>query len=210
MCCIAVLPRRRSRSARRKSDICSRKLGEGRLGGVIARIGSIAAANWLRNSMNRGYASASFVEKEPMLSRVFRTSFQMRSARSSPKTTSSGSGWMNVTPRDRRFKSSTISGRKSPHTDAPVGPRKPGAISSVVTGPPTAARLSRTRTRRRARARYVAVTRPLWPPPTITTSYASATAHTRSKAQSFRISRAAFKPGAPITPPPGWAPEPQR
>src|SRR5207249_2967969 len=149
ICCIARLPRRRSRSARRNSDTPSPQLGEGRLGGVMARIGSSASANWLRNSMNRGYACASFAETEARAFAVFWTSLQMGRARPSPNATTSGSGRMNWTPRAARFRSLTTSGRSVPHTDAPVEPRKPGAISSVTTGPPTAARFSSTSTRRR-------------------------------------------------------------
>src|SRR5690606_9577151 len=41
----------------------------------------------------------------------------------------------------------------------------------VTAAPPTQWRPSRTRTLLPARARYAALTRPLWPPPTTTTSY---------------------------------------
>ena len=34
--------------------------------------------------------------------------------------------------------------------------------------------------------------------------------HTRRRRQSANTAAAALYPGAPVTPPPGWAPEPQR
>src|SRR6202034_4780874 len=50
---------------------------------------------------------------------------------------------------------------------------KPGAlgISIVQTSPPTVSRASSTKTRLPALARNAAQVRPLWPPPTTTTSY---------------------------------------
>src|SRR4029077_1671563 len=48
--------------------------------------------------------------------------------------------------------------------------RTPGKGSSMVQAPPTRVRLSSTRTRLSARARYAAQAGPLWPAPTITTS----------------------------------------
>ena len=58
-----------------------------------------------------------------------------------------------------------ISGRSSETTYDATLNRKPGTISSVTAAPPSTSRRSRTTTRMPARARYAAVTRPLWPPP---------------------------------------------
>src|SRR6266545_4779037 len=160
ICCKASFPSRRSRSARRTRFACSARDGAARFGGVIAKIGSRAAANWRRNPTNRGYASESFGETAASSDCVFRTSRQIRNAAPFPRATTSGSGGRNRTPRPARFRSSTTSGRSRPHTAAPVEPRNPGAISSVVSGPPTTPRRSSTRTRSPPRARYAAATRP--------------------------------------------------
>ncbi len=51
-----------------------------------------------------------------------------------------------------------------------LNPGASGTVSSVVQNPPTMSRASRTTTRLPARARNVAQTSPLWPPPTTATS----------------------------------------
>src|SRR5579864_3794844 len=53
---------------------------------------------------------------------------------------------------------------------AAVETRYPGQTCSVTAHPPTSSRRSSTTTLWPARARYAAVTSPLWPPPTIATS----------------------------------------
>ena len=52
----------------------------------------------------------------------------------------------------------------------------PGKSSSVTHAPPTTSLRSSTSTLSPAPARYPAVTRPLWPAPTMTASYLSAMA----------------------------------
>ena len=64
-----------------------------------------------------------------------------------------------------------ISGRSSDTTYEQTEYLKPGKISSVTAAPPSTCRRSSTSTRLPARARYAALTRPLWPPPMTMTSY---------------------------------------
>ncbi len=47
----------------------------------------------------------------------------------------------------------------------------PGRSSSVIAAPPTRCRCSSTSVRRPDLARYAALVRPLWPPPTTMASY---------------------------------------
>src|SRR6476661_6853467 len=64
-----------------------------------------------------------------------------------------------------------ISGRRSDTTYEQTEYLNPGLISSVTAAPPRTCRRSSTSTFRPARARYAALTRPLWPPPITMTSY---------------------------------------
>ena len=58
-----------------------------------------------------------------------------------------------------------ISGRSSETTYEKTENRKPGKTSSVTAAPPSTWRFSSTTVFSPARARYAALTRPLWPPP---------------------------------------------
>src|SRR6185312_14312705 len=87
-----------------------------------------------------------------------------------------------------------ISGRSRLFTYAAVETLKPGQISSVTHAPPTTSRRSSTSTRRPARARYAAVTRPLCPAPMMITSYIAPTAKSprigkQAKVSSARVAR---------------------
>src|SRR6266446_10645995 len=64
-----------------------------------------------------------------------------------------------------------ISGRSSDTTYEHTENLKPGKTSSVTAAPPSTCRRSSTSTRLPARARYAALTTPLWPPPMTMTSY---------------------------------------
>ena len=93
------------------------------------------------------------------------------------KATTSGSTARRPCARSRR--SRTTLARRPPRPSAATGARTPGATSSIASAPPARPRRSRTSVRSPAFARYPAVTRPLWPAPTMTASY-------RSRATSFR------------------------
>jgi hypothetical protein len=58
-----------------------------------------------------------------------------------------------------------ISGRNNETTYEKTEKRKPGNASSVTAAPPSTCRRSSTTVFRPARARYAALTSPLWPPP---------------------------------------------
>src|SRR6266705_1901873 len=68
-----------------------------------------------------------------------------------------------------------ISGRSRETTYEQTENLNPGKTSSVTHAPPSTCRRSSTSTRLPARARYAAVTRPLWPPPITIASYCFAT-----------------------------------
>src|SRR5437588_1199077 len=70
-----------------------------------------------------------------------------------------------------RSSSRMISGRRRETTYEQTENLKPGKISSVTAAPPSTCRRSSTSTRLPARARYAALTRPLWPPPMTIQSY---------------------------------------
>ena len=99
--------------------------------------------------------------------------------------------------------------RRRPTVCTIPGARTPGAISTVSRIPPTRSRRSRTSTLRPAFARYAAVTRPLWPAPTIDGVVARRHATLPFPEPSCRrSSSAAIRPGAPMIPPPGCVAEP--
>src|SRR6266849_7208833 len=70
-----------------------------------------------------------------------------------------------------RSSSRIISGRSRETTYEQTENLNPGNTSSVTHAPPSTCRRSSTSTRLPARARYAALTRPLWPPPMTMTSY---------------------------------------
>ena len=80
------------------------------------------------------------------------------------------SGWTARRPCEASWRSRTTLARRPPTPSATTGARTPGATSSVANAPPARLRRSRTSVRRPALARYPAVTRPLWPAPTMIAS----------------------------------------
>ncbi len=186
--------------------------GDARSGGSVAwtRLRNRARERTLRSNARNASASLGRCVRSSVAVRAgSRHNVIGRPSADGAKATTSGSTARRPYPLSRR--SRTTLARRPPMPSATTGARTPGATSSIASVPPARLRRSSTSVRRPAFARYPAVTRPLWPAPTMIASYRSRATSIQA-ALRFRSERttwrAARRPDAPMIPPPGCVAEP--